>query len=68
MIAAAPSIAAEHLAVGVAQEARTRARAAAARVHDRIDAELHTVGLAHFSRAIAQRMELIERLAGTVQQ
>jgi hypothetical protein len=32
-------------------------------VHDRIDAELHTVGLAHFSQAIAQRMELIEMLA-----
>ena len=29
-------------------------------VHARIDAELHTVGLEHFSEAIAQRMELIE--------
>ena len=32
-------------------------------VHDRIDAELHTVGLKHFSKAIAHRMELIEVLA-----
>ena len=32
-------------------------------VHDRIDAELHTVGLRHFGEAIAQRMELIELLA-----
>ena len=32
-------------------------------VHDRIDAELHTVGLKHFSQAIARRMELIEVLA-----
>ena len=32
-------------------------------VHDRIDAELHTVGLQHFGEAIAQRMELIEVLA-----
>ena len=32
-------------------------------VHARIDAELHTVGLEHFSEAIAQRMELIELLA-----
>ncbi len=32
-------------------------------VHDRIDAELHTVGLKHFSEAIAHRMELIEVLA-----
>ena len=32
-------------------------------VHDRIDAELHTVGLKHFSKAIARRMELIEVLA-----
>jgi hypothetical protein len=32
-------------------------------VHDRIDAELHTVGLQHFGEAIAQRMELIEALA-----
>ena len=32
-------------------------------VHDSIDAELHTVGLQHFSEAIAQRMELIEVLA-----
>ena len=32
-------------------------------VHGKIDAELHTVGLTHFSRAIAQRMELIEVLA-----
>jgi hypothetical protein len=33
-------------------------------VHDRIDAELHTVGLRHFGAVIAQRMELIELLAG----
>ena len=32
-------------------------------VHDRIDAELHTVGLQHFSQAIAHRMELFEVLA-----
>ena len=32
-------------------------------VHDRIDAELHTVGLQHFGEAIAQRMVLIEVLA-----
>src|SRR4030095_12146462 len=32
-------------------------------VHDKIDAELHTVGLRHFGAAIAQRMELIEVLA-----
>ena len=32
-------------------------------VHDRIDAELHTVGLKHFGKAIARRMELIEVLA-----
>ena len=32
-------------------------------VHDRIDAELHTVGLQHFGEMIAQRMELIEALA-----
>jgi hypothetical protein len=32
-------------------------------VHDRIDAELHTVGLQHFGEAIAQRMELIEAVA-----
>ena len=32
-------------------------------VHGRIDAELHTVGLTHFSKAIARRMELIEVLA-----
>jgi hypothetical protein len=32
-------------------------------VHDRIDAELHAVGLKHFSKAIAHRMELIEVLA-----
>jgi hypothetical protein len=32
-------------------------------VHGKIDDELHTVGLIHFSRAIAQRMELIEVLA-----
>ena len=32
-------------------------------VRDSIDAELHTVGLQHFSEAIAQRMELIEVLA-----
>jgi hypothetical protein len=32
-------------------------------VHDKIDAELHTVGLQHFGAAIAQRMELIEVLA-----
>ena len=32
-------------------------------VHDRIDAELHTVGLRHFGETIAQRMELIEVLA-----
>ena len=32
-------------------------------VHDKIDAELHTVGLQHFGEAIAQRMELIEVLA-----
>ena len=32
-------------------------------VHDRINAELHTVGLEHFGEAIAQRMELIEVLA-----
>ena len=31
--------------------------------HDKIDAELHTVGLRHFDDAIAQRMELIEVLA-----
>jgi hypothetical protein len=31
--------------------------------HDKIDAELHTVGLQHFGEAIAQRMELIEGLA-----
>jgi hypothetical protein len=34
-----------------------------AEVHDKIDAELHTVGLQHFGEAIAQRMELIEVLA-----
>jgi len=33
-------------------------------VHARIDAELHTVGLQHVGAAIAQRMELIEVLAG----
>ncbi len=32
-------------------------------VHDRIDAELHAVGLEHFSDSIAQRMELLEVLA-----
>jgi len=32
-------------------------------VHDKIDAELHTVGLQHFGEAIAHRMELIEVLA-----
>ena len=32
-------------------------------VHDRIDAELHTVGLQRFGAAIAHRMELIEVLA-----
>jgi len=32
-------------------------------VHDRIDAELHTVGLQRFAAAIAHRMELIEVLA-----
>ena len=32
-------------------------------VHDKIDAELQTVGLRHFGEAIAQRMELIEVLA-----
>jgi hypothetical protein len=32
-------------------------------VHDKIDAELHTVGLQHFGVAVAQRMELIEVLA-----
>jgi hypothetical protein len=32
-------------------------------VHDKIDAELHTVGLQYFGEAIAQRMELIEVLA-----
>jgi hypothetical protein len=32
-------------------------------VHDKIDAELHTVGLQRFGAAIAQRMELIEVLA-----
>ena len=32
-------------------------------VHEKIDAELHTVGLQHFGEAIAQRMELIEMLA-----
>ena len=32
-------------------------------VHDRIDAELHTVGLQRFGAAIALRMELIEVLA-----
>ena len=32
-------------------------------VHDKIDAELHTVGLQHFGAAIAHRMELIEVLA-----
>jgi hypothetical protein len=31
-------------------------------VHDRIDAELHTVGLQRFGAAIAHRMELIEVL------
>jgi hypothetical protein len=31
--------------------------------HDKIDAELHTVGLRHFGEAIAQRMQLIEVLA-----
>jgi hypothetical protein len=33
------------------------------KVHDRIAAELHTVGLKHFGKAIARRMELIEVLA-----
>jgi hypothetical protein len=32
-------------------------------VHGKIAAELHTVGLTHFSEAIAQRMELIEVVA-----
>lgn len=32
-------------------------------VHDKIDAELHAVGLEHFGEAIAQRMELIEVIA-----
>ena len=32
-------------------------------VHDKIDAELRTVGLQRFGQAIAQRMELIEVLA-----
>ena len=32
-------------------------------VHDKIDAELHAVGLQRFGQAIAQRMELIEVLA-----
>jgi hypothetical protein len=32
-------------------------------LHDRIDDELHTVGLQHFGEAIAQRMELIEVVA-----
>jgi hypothetical protein len=32
-------------------------------VHDKIDAELHAVGLRRFGQAIAQRMELIELLA-----
>ena len=32
-------------------------------VHDKIDAELHTVGLQRFGETIAQRMELIEVLA-----
>ena len=32
-------------------------------VHDKIDAELHTVGLQHSGAAIAQRMELIEVFA-----
>jgi hypothetical protein len=32
-------------------------------VHDKIDAELHTIGLQRFGAAIAQRMELIEVLA-----
>jgi hypothetical protein len=32
-------------------------------VHDKIDAELHAVGLQRFGQAIAQRMELIEELA-----
>ena len=32
-------------------------------VHDKIDAELHTVGLQRFGQAIAQSMELIEVLA-----
>ena len=32
-------------------------------VHDKIDAELHTVGLQRVGQAIAQRMELIEVLA-----
>ena len=32
-------------------------------VHDKIDVELHTVGLQHFGAAIAQRMALIEVLA-----
>ena len=32
-------------------------------IHDKIDAELHTVGLQHVGVAIAQRMELLEVLA-----
>src|SRR4030095_11345823 len=32
-------------------------------VHDKIDAELHAVGLQRFGQAIAERMELIEVLA-----
>lgn len=35
-------------------------------VHERIDTELHAVGLEHFSDVIAQRMELIEVLAARI--
>jgi len=44
----------------ILREAREQKRQ---EVHDKIDAELHTVGLQRFGEAIAQRMELIEVLA-----
>jgi len=44
----------------ILREAREQQRQ---EVHDKIDVELHTVGLQHFGAAIAQRMELIEVLA-----
>ena len=44
----------------ILREAREQERQ---EVHDKIDAELHTVGLQHFGEAIAQRMELIEVFA-----